>query len=195
MGWSRTESGLLVRDDGTSVARRGGLNLIAGDGISMTVTDDEPSDQVDVTITAVGAGADGSIVDYASAQHSSYAEFNSTSLANAPSLSEISVTVAVGDVIDLYYTANGAASGSGIYLVDGGFYLDGTRVTPVADHFGSFLAVSTTTSNGRRVVAAYRHVATSAGTKAIRFRARLNTAGTHAVYAQAISAMAFRPPA
>lgn len=60
--WTRTQSGLLVRNGGSAVGRRGALNLHAGSGVSLTVADDPGNDEVDVTIAATGGGGSSSSV-------------------------------------------------------------------------------------------------------------------------------------
>lgn len=56
-GWTRTQSGLLVRKEGVDVGQRGTVNLIEGSGVTLTVTDDVNNDEVDVTIAATAASS------------------------------------------------------------------------------------------------------------------------------------------
>jgi hypothetical protein len=48
---------VAVQNDGTLVAARRAINLIAGPGVSLTIVDDDASEAVDITIGATGGGA------------------------------------------------------------------------------------------------------------------------------------------
>lgn len=62
-GWKPTP-GVRVKKNGTVVGNRKGLNLIEGANVTLTVTDDAGSDEVDVTIAATsGGGGGGAIAD------------------------------------------------------------------------------------------------------------------------------------
>jgi len=64
MGWKPTGGGVRIEKAGTVVGTRGGINLIEGTGVTLTVADDAANDEVDVTVATTGGGG-GSAPDWA----------------------------------------------------------------------------------------------------------------------------------
>lgn len=63
-------SGIAVKDAGSTVGTRGGINFIEGSNVTLTITDDAGNDEVDVTIASSGGGGGAAVAQVVTATSS-----------------------------------------------------------------------------------------------------------------------------
>jgi hypothetical protein len=68
----------VKKNSGTNVGTRPNLNFIESTGISITIADDNPNNEIDITIASTGGTGDGDVVGPTSATDNAVARFDTT---------------------------------------------------------------------------------------------------------------------
>ncbi len=127
-----------IYEDGELTGSRSGINLIAGDNVTITQTDDPANDRVDVTIEATGGGSGGGGILYKDS--TDVTVVSTTAFTELFNYTIPADTVQVGDALIIKVAGSGLNNTGGVSAFTWRVQHDGVNVDSNASNYGNLAA-------------------------------------------------------